>query len=43
MAVDGEHPTEEEFLRNFAMAQEKLQQAMPATLDFVLGKRFDEL
>lgn len=41
--MDGDHPTEEEFLANFAMAQERLQEAIPATLDFVLGKRIDEL
>jgi hypothetical protein len=42
-AVDGDHPTEEEFVKNFAMAQQKLQAAIPATLDFVFGKRIDEL
>jgi hypothetical protein len=41
--VDGEHPTEDEFLANFSMAQQCLQKAMPATLDFVLGKTFEQL
>jgi len=41
--VDGDHPTEDEFLKNFAMAQNRLQEAMPTVLDFVMGKTLDQL
>lgn len=42
-AVDGAHATEEEFVANFAMAQRRLQEAVPATLDYVLGRSLEEL
>ncbi|TFJ87722.1 hypothetical protein NSK_001072 [Nannochloropsis salina CCMP1776] len=41
--VDGAHATEEEFVANFAMAQRRLQEAVPATLDYVLGRSLEEL
>jgi hypothetical protein len=41
--VDGKHATEDEFVANFSMAQKRLQEAVPAALDFILGKRLEEL
>jgi hypothetical protein len=43
VAVDGGHPTAEEFTANFSMAQQRLQEAMPRTLDFVLGRSMNQL
>lgn len=41
--VDGEIPTQDEFLENLATASRQLQQALPLVLDYVSGKNFDEL
>eukprot|EP00929_Paragymnodinium_shiwhaense_P112840 TRINITY_DN81108_c0_g1_i1.p1 TRINITY_DN81108_c0_g1~~TRINITY_DN81108_c0_g1_i1.p1 ORF type:complete len:252 (+),score=56.83 TRINITY_DN81108_c0_g1_i1:119-874(+) len=41
--VDGEHPTQDEFLKNLATAAESLQKAVPAALDFIAGKSAEEL
>lgn len=43
LIVDGKHATEDEFVANFSMAQKRLQEAVPAALDFLLGKRLEEL
>ena len=43
LTVDGKHATEDEFVANFSMAQKRLQEAVPAALDFILGKRLEEL
>lgn len=42
-AVDGKHATEDEFVANFSMAQKRLQEAVPAALDFVLGRDLEDL
>ncbi|KAG5182137.1 nucleoside phosphorylase domain-containing protein [Tribonema minus] len=41
--VDGDRPTHEEFLENLGAAARSLQEALPKTLDFVMGKRLSEL
>ena len=41
--VDGDRPTEEEFLENLHTAAYSLQQVIPTALDFVVGKNFSEL
>lgn len=43
LAVDGKHATEDEFVANFSMAQKRLQEAVPAALDFVLGRDIQDL
>ncbi len=41
--VDGKHATEDEFVTNFSMAQKRLQEAVPAALDFVFGRTVQDL
>lgn len=41
--MDGKHATEDEFVANFSMAQKRLQEAVPAALDFVMGRALQEL
>lgn len=41
--VDGEHPTQDEFLANLAAASRSLQDALPKVLEHVCGKFHDEL
>lgn len=41
--VDGDKPTQEEFLENLSKAAESLQDALPKVIDFVCGKLHDEL
>ena len=38
--VDGEHPTQDEFLQNLHTASVQLQKALPTLLDYVSGKDF---
>ena len=41
--VDGEHPTQDEFLANLAKASDSLQGVLPKVLDFVVDKTLAEL
>ena len=41
--VDGEHPTQDEFMANLAAAAESLQKALPKVIEEVCGKGHDEL
>lgn len=41
--VDGDRPTEEEFLENLGAAAKKLQETMPIVIDYVCGKHQNEL
>jgi 5'-methylthioadenosine nucleosidase len=41
--VDGEKPTEEEFLENLHSASVKLQEVLPQAIDYVCGKDHSEL
>ena len=41
--VDGDRPTEEEFLDNLQRAAYSLQEAIPKALEFVVGKKVTEL
>lgn len=41
--VDGDRPTQEEFLENLTAAAMALQQKLPLVLDFVAGKQVSEL
>ena len=41
--VDGEHPTQDEFLANLQTASTSLQAVLPKVLDFVLGKPLSDL
>jgi len=41
--VDGDRPSNEEFLENLESAAKKLQGAMPSVIDFVCGKKANEL
>ena len=41
--VDGEHPTQDEFLANLKSASAALQGVLPKVLDFVVGKTVGEL
>lgn len=41
--VDGDRPTQEEFLENLHTAAERLQNALPKVIEHVCGKRHDEL
>ena len=41
--VDGGVPTHDEFLANLAAASQSLQTALPKILDFVIGKKVQEL
>jgi len=41
--VDGDRPSNEEFLENLGAAAKKLQESMPSVIDFVCGKNHHEL
>lgn len=41
--VDGDVPTQDEFLANLQAASKSLQEALPKVLDYVYGKKHDEL
>ena len=41
--VDGDRPSHEEFLENLGTAAAALQTFIPQVLDFVIGKKFDQL
>lgn len=41
--VDGDKPTEEEFMENLSSAAKSLQAALPKVIDYVCGKGHDEL
>jgi len=41
--VDGDVPTQEEFLENLMAASKKMQEALPLVLDYVSGKEHHEL
>ena len=41
--VDGERPSQEEFLENLGAAALSLQVAIPKVIEFCLGKKFREL
>lgn len=41
--VDGEHPTQDEFLANLESASDALQGVLPRVLDFVVGKTLADL
>ena len=41
--VDGDKPTEEEFMENLASAAKSLQTALPKVIDYVCDKGHDEL
>jgi len=41
--VDGDRPTQEEFLENLGTAAQSLQEALPQVIQHVCGKRHDEL
>lgn len=41
--VDGDRPTQDEFLENLHSAAESLQKALPQVIDYVCGKSHDEL
>lgn len=41
--VDGEHPTEQEFLKNLNTAAQSLKESLPQTVRYVAGKALDEL
>lgn len=41
--VDGDRPTQEEFLENLSTAAKSLQEALPKVIEHVCGKRHDEL
>merc|ERR1719310_1132491 len=41
--VDGEHPTQDEFLKNLSTAAQSLQEAVPKVMDFIAGKELKDL
>mmetsp|Transcript_28705 Transcript_28705/g.43884 ORF Transcript_28705/g.43884 Transcript_28705/m.43884 type:complete len:278 (+) Transcript_28705:63-896(+) len=41
--VDGDKPTQEEFLENLGTAAKSLQEALPKVVEFICGKNHDEL
>ncbi|CAM9489627.1 unnamed protein product [Chrysoparadoxa australica] len=41
--VDGDRPAQDEFLENLGKAAHSLQEAMPKTLDFVIGRDVNDL
>ena len=41
--VDGNVPTQDEFLANLAAASKSLQEALPKILDFVIGQNVQDL
>jgi 5'-methylthioadenosine nucleosidase len=41
--VDGDKPTQEEFLENLHTAAESLQEALPKAIEYICGKGHDEL
>jgi len=41
--VDGDRPTQDEFLENLGAAAASLQRAVPEALDFIAGKKLNEL
>jgi 5'-methylthioadenosine nucleosidase len=41
--VDGDRPTQDEFLENLATAAQKLQEALPQVIEHVCGRKHDEL
>ena len=41
--VDGDRPTQEEFLANLGTAAASLQAAVPQLIDFIVGKTIAEL
>ena len=41
--VDGDRPTQDEFLENLSAAAKKLQESMPVVINHVCGKHHDEL
>jgi Nucleoside phosphorylase len=41
--VDGDKPTQEEFLENLHKAAESLQEALPKAIEYICGKGHDEL
>ena len=41
--VDGDKPTQDEFLENLGTAAKSLQEALPKVIDFVCDKKHDEL
>eukprot|EP01035_Chromulina_nebulosa_P019788 gene19788-25728_t len=41
--VDGDRPSHEEFLENLSAASRSLQNALPKLIDFVIGKKIEEL
>jgi len=41
--VDGEVPTQDEFLLNLAAASKSLQTALPQILDLIIGKNMEDL
>ncbi len=41
--VDGDRPTEEEFLEHLSAASKSLQEKLPKVIEFVMGKRLSEL
>lgn len=41
--VDGDRPSHEEFMENLSAAGASLQSIVPKVLDFIIGKKFDQL
>jgi len=41
--VDGDRPTQEEFLENLSTAASSLQQKIPLLIDFIMGKKLSDL
>lgn len=41
--VDGDRPSQEEFLENLSSASKSLQRELPKIIDFILGKPLSEL
>ena len=41
--VDGEHPTHDEFMENLGAAAKALQEAVPRVIEFVAGKKLEDL
>lgn len=41
--VDGDRPTHEEFMENLGTAAKSLQEAVPKIIDFLVGKKLNDL
>lgn len=41
--VDGDRPTQDEFLENLSAASKSLQEKLPKIVEFVMGKKYSDL